>query len=52
MAGHIDNALERMKSIDKIGSFEADDETGYVFKELYEIVEELEVYYNGQESEE
>ncbi len=52
MAGHIDDGLERMKSIDKIGSFEADDETGYVFKELYEIVEELEVYYNGQESEE
>lgn len=52
MAGHIDNALARMKDIDKIGSFEADDETGYVFKEMYEIVQELENYYNGQESEE
>jgi predicted nucleic acid-binding Zn-ribbon protein len=52
MAGHIDNALSRMKDLDKIGSFEADDETGYVFKELYEIVEELEKYYNGEESEE
>jgi hypothetical protein len=52
MAGHIDNALTRMKGIDKIGSFEADDETGYVFKEMYEIVQELENYYNGQKSEE
>jgi len=52
MAGHIDNALARMKDIDKIGSFEADDETGYVFKEMYEIVEQLEDYYNGQKSEE
>jgi peptidoglycan hydrolase CwlO-like protein len=52
MAGHIDNALSRMKDLDKIGSFEADDDTGYVFKELYEIVEELEKYYNGEESEE
>lgn len=45
MAGHIDNAIARMKEIDKIGSFEADDETGYVFKELYQIVEDLEEYY-------
>lgn len=52
MAGHIDNALGRMKDIDKIGSFEADDETGYVFKEMYQIVQQLEEYYNGQESEE
>lgn len=52
MATHIDNALTRMKEIDRLGSFEADDETGYVFKELYEIVEQLEVYYNGEKSEE
>ena len=52
MAGHIDNAISRMKDIDKLGSFEANDETGYVFKELYEIVEQLEVYYNGEKSEE
>ena len=37
---------------DKLGSFEANDETGYVFKELYEIVEQLEVYYNGEKSKE
>jgi hypothetical protein len=41
-----------MKDIDKLGSFEANDETGYVFKELYEIVEQLEVYYNGEKSKE
>ena len=48
----LDNAISRMKDIDKLGSFEANDETGYVFKELYEIVEQLEVYYNGEKSEE
>jgi hypothetical protein len=45
MAGHIDAAISRMKEIDRIGSFEADDETGFVFKEMYQIVEDLEVYY-------
>jgi hypothetical protein len=30
-----------MKSIDKRGSFEADDEVGYFFKSLKEMVEEL-----------
>jgi len=45
MAGHIDNAIARMKEIDKIGSFEADDETGFIFKEMYQIVEDLEEYY-------
>ena len=46
----IQNAMERMKSIDRIGSFEANDETGYVFREMYSIIEELDGYY-GQKSE-
>jgi len=47
----IQNAMERMKSIDKIGSFEANDETGYVFREMYSIIEELNMYY-GEKTEE
>ena len=50
MQGRIQNAMDRMKSIDRIGSFEADDETGYVFREMYSIIEELDGYY-GQKSE-
>jgi hypothetical protein len=30
-----------MKNIDRLGSFESDDETGYVFKELKDIVGQL-----------
>jgi hypothetical protein len=29
-----------MRQIDRLGSFESDDETGYVFKELKDIVEQ------------
>ena len=50
MQERIQNAMDRMKSIDRIGSFEADDETGYVFREMYSIIEELDGYY-GQKSE-
>jgi hypothetical protein len=30
-----------MKQIDRLGSFESDDETGFVFKELKDIVEKI-----------
>jgi hypothetical protein len=30
-----------MKAIDRLGSFEADDETGYIFKELKDIIKQL-----------
>ena len=48
-AERIDSSMKRMKEIDRIGSFEADDETGYIFKNIYDIVSELENYY-GQET--
>lgn len=51
IADKIDNSMARMKEIDKIGSFEADDETGFIFKNLYEVIEELEKYYGTQEEE-
>ena len=43
--------MSRMKELDKIGSFEADDDTGYVFKNIYEIISQLEEYYGTQEEE-
>jgi Txe/YoeB family toxin of Txe-Axe toxin-antitoxin module len=34
-------SYSRMKNIDRLGSFEADDETGFIFKELKDIAEQL-----------
>ena len=52
IASRIDSSMARMKEIDRIGSFEADDETGFVFKQMYEVISELEEYYGTQEEEE
>lgn len=39
------NAYNRMKKIDRLGSFESDDESGYIFEEIKSAMEELnEVY--------
>ena len=37
--------MRKMKDLDTKGAFESDDETGFVFKQLYEIIEKLEGYY-------
>lgn len=37
----VNNMYQELKLIDKRGSFEADDEVGYFFKSLKEIIEEL-----------
>lgn len=50
IATKIDESMIRMKEIDTIGSFEADDETGVIFKNIYDIISELENYY-GKETE-
>ena len=34
-------ALARMKEVDRIGSFEADDESGFVFKEIQTALDKL-----------
>lgn len=47
-AERIDSSMKRMKEIDRIGSFEADDETGYIFKNIYDIISELEDYYGTE----
>jgi hypothetical protein len=49
IATKIDESMMRMKEIDKIGSFEADDETGVIFKNIYDIISELENYYGKKE---
>mgnify|MGYP005702619667 CR=1 FL=1 len=37
----IRKALARMKELDRIGSFEADDESGFVFKEIQTALDKL-----------
>ena len=51
IAVKIDSSMARMKELDRLGSFEADDETGFVFKNMYEVISELEEYYGTQEEE-
>ena len=51
IAAKIDSSMARMKELDRLGSFEADDETGFVFKNMYEVISELEEYYGTQEEE-
>ena len=51
IAQKIDQSMARMKELDRIGSFEADDETGVVFKNMYEVISQLEEYYGSQEEE-
>ena len=41
MAVRTDNAYKRMKEVDRLGSFEADDETGFIFQEIKGKAEEL-----------
>lgn len=51
IAVKIDSSMARMKELDRLGSFEADDDTGFVFKNMYEVISELEEYYGTQEEE-
>ena len=37
----VNQSNSHLKQIDRLGSFESDDETGFVFKELKDIVEKL-----------
>ena len=51
IAQKIDKSMEKLKDLDTKGAFEADDETRTIFKQMYEIIEDLEKYY-GQETKE
>ena len=37
----IGESNSKLKQIDRLGSFEADDETGFVFKTIKEVIEDL-----------
>ena len=50
-AERIDSSMKRMKELDRIGSFESDDETGFIFKNMYDVISELEEYYGTEEKE-
>ena len=45
-------AYDRMKKIDRLGSFEADDESGYIFEEIKSALEQLNETYNLDAEEE
>lgn len=41
-----------LRQLDRIGAFEADDETGYFFKELKSIVNDISLYFGENSTEE
>tara|TARA_R110002050_G_scaffold80010_1_gene171141 strand:- start:222 stop:545 length:324 start_codon:yes stop_codon:yes gene_type:complete len=41
LKSQVNKSNSHLKQIDRLGSFEADDETGYVFKEISDIIEKL-----------
>lgn len=41
VAESVNDALARMREVDRVGSFEADDESGYVFKEIQSALDKL-----------
>jgi hypothetical protein len=45
-------AYDRMKKVDRLGSFEADDESGYIFNEIKNTIEQLNETYNLDAEEE
>ena len=42
----IKDAYERMVKVDRLGSFEADDESGFIFKEIKSTLEQLNQQFN------
>jgi len=40
-AESVDKALARMREIDRVGSFEADDESGFIFEEIQAALDKL-----------
>ena len=50
--GSMKNAYDRMIKIDRLGSFESDDESGYIFDEIKSSIENLNEKYNLDAEEE
>lgn len=47
---NLEKAYERLQSVDRLGSFEADDESGFIFDKIKGILEEINNEYdlNGE----
>lgn len=47
---NLEKAYERLQSVDRLGSFEADDESGFIFDKIKDILEEINNEYdlNGE----
>ena len=41
----LDQSYSKIKQIDRVGSFEADDETGWIFKTIKDIVKQLNEFF-------
>ena len=41
MDTNLNDAYKRMTEIDRVGSFEADDESGYIFNKIKDVIEDL-----------
>jgi len=45
--GRVRDSLQKMRTLDRIGSFESDDEVGFIFKELSNTIEELDLLFTS-----
>ena len=52
MYSQIEQSYETMKQIDRLGAFEAEDETGTTFQMLNEVITELKEQFDGEKKEE
>jgi uncharacterized protein YoxC len=43
---NLDKAYERLQTVDRLGSFEADDESGFIFDKIKTILEDINNEYN------
>ena len=43
---NLDSAYERLQTVDRLGSFEADDESGFIFDKIKTILEDINNEYN------
>ena len=41
VAESVEKALDRMREVDRLGSFESDDESGFVYKEIQSALDKL-----------
>lgn len=45
--GRVRDSLQKMRTLDRIGAFESDDEVGFIFKELSNTIEELDLLFTS-----